>query len=478
MPRIAVLGGSVVGSVTALLFARSGWRVDLVDPELDAFSGDEPDELRSRPGAPHTVQAHGFMSRTLFELTTRLPDVRQALEDAGAVIVRPSQGLPPHLYDGGRPDDHELDTMRVRRVTLDRVLARFVAAEPLVRRLPERVEGLDLEPGSPPRVRGLRVGGSTLEADLVVDAGGRRSPVAGWLADAGVVVPERRDPCVSRYYTRHFRVVGEPPGLNLGYAEVHQFPCLTQLMFLGDRSTAMLAQAVHDEDTALKSLRHPDAFQAVLRANEALAEWYAALEPTSQVFCLGAFDNRMRSLVLDGEPLVLGLHPVGDSLALTNPTRGRGIAMGLAAAGRLHDLAAMEGCRDAELTTEHDAWCQRVLGVYYRESAVHDAAGDRRLRAGLLGRSVPGNAPAIELPEGHPVSSGELEAVARLDPDLIRLVTRATMCLDDDRRIGSPEVAARVRELTPSVPEAAPAPEALDGLHVRANLVGVLAAFS
>jgi hypothetical protein len=93
---------------------------------------------------------------------------------------------------------------------------------------------------------------------------------------------------------------------------------------------------------------------------------------------------------------------------------------------------------------------------------------------------VPGNAPAIELPEGHPVSSAELEAVARLDPDLIRLVTRATMCLDDDRRIASPEVAARVRELTPSVPAAAPtpSPETLDGLHARENLVGVLAAFS
>jgi 2-polyprenyl-6-methoxyphenol hydroxylase-like FAD-dependent oxidoreductase len=330
------------------------------------LTGAEPAELRSRPGAPHTVQAHGFMSRTLLELTTRLPDVRQSLEAAGAVIVNATRGLPPHLYDGGRRDDHELDTLRTRRVTLDRVLSHVVASEPLVRRVTERVRGLELDPGSPPRVRGLRLAGRTLAADLVVDAGGRRSPVVRWLLDAGIAVPERRDPCVSRYYTRHFRVVGEPPGLNLGFAEVHQFPCLTQLMFLGDGSSAMLAQAVHDDDSVLKALRDPDAFQAVLRANESLAEWCAVLEPTSEVFCLGAFDNRMRSLVVDGRPLVLGLQLVGDALAMTNPTRGRGIAMGLAAAGRLHDLAVLDGRRDGELTVSYDAWCQRVLGVYYR----------------------------------------------------------------------------------------------------------------
>jgi hypothetical protein len=96
---------------------------------------------------------------------------------------------------------------------------------------------------------------------------------------------------------------------------------------------------------------------------------------------------------------------------------------------------------------------------------------------------VPGNAPAIELPDGHPVSSADLEAVARLDPGLIRLVTRATMCLDDDRRIATLEVAARVRELMAagSVGAAPAGPatmEPLGGLHVRANLVRALAPYN
>jgi hypothetical protein len=156
--------------------------------------------------------------------------------------------------------------------------------------------------------------------------------------------------------------------------------------------------------------------------------------------------------------------------------------MGLAAAGRLHDLAVHESRRDAGLTVAYDEWCQRVLGVYYRESAAFDLAGARRLRAGLLGESVPGNAPGIELPDGHPVSSADLERVAGLDPDLIRLVTRATMLLDDDRRIASAAVVSRVRALaaeSPVEPAAVPAPHRpLEGLHARENLVRLLAAYN
>ena len=54
--RLAVLGGSVVGSAAALLFARSGWTVTVVDPELDRLGGPES-ALAPRPGAPHTIQA-------------------------------------------------------------------------------------------------------------------------------------------------------------------------------------------------------------------------------------------------------------------------------------------------------------------------------------------------------------------------------------------------------------------------------------
>lgn len=482
MPSVAILGGSVIGSAAALLLARAGWAVTVIDPELDTLLQSDPQRTVPRPGAPHAVQAHGFMARTHVELATRLPDVLDALLAAGAPEVQLAEMIPPHLYDGGRGQDEELRCLRVRRVTLDRVFAAAVAREPGVHRMAVKAVGLATADGrSPLRVRGVVLAdGWTVEADVVLDAGGRRSPVSGWLAELGAPPTEWTDPCVARYYSREFRIRdGATPPLNRGFAEVHDFPSLTQLLFLGDNRTAMLAQSVHDEDPLLKLLRHPDAFDAVAARNEAFSAWWAALEPISEVYALGAFDNRMRSLVAGGSPQVLGLFQVGDALAMTNPTRGRGISMGLAALGRLHDLLVVEGLTGADALLAYDEWCERVLAVYYRETAATDAAYSRRLRAGLLGKSVPGNAPTVEVPHGNPVTADEISRAAASDPDLFRLLLRATMLLDDDRTIASPAVSHRVRLVLEGLPDAPPPPpEPSDGLHDRDTLTDLLAPYA
>ena len=291
--------------------------------------------------------------------------------------------------------------------------------------------------------------------------------------------PERHDESIARYYSRHYRITGDRPPLNVGFADVHEFTCHVQLMFLGDRGTAMVALAAHDQDPVLKALRHPGAYDAVLGANDRFAAWREVLEPTTEVFCLGAFDNRMRGLVADGTPVVRGLWQVGDALATTNPTRGRGVSMGLMGAGQLVDvLAAHDDPDDAALAFE--AWRDRVLSVAYRECAATDVLAARQFSAGLAGRSMPANAPALEIPEDHPFTAKELERAAGLDPDLFRLFLRATVLLDDDREVLAPEVAARVREVLdeagPPTPRPAPTdrrpPRPRDG-HPPARAVAV-----
>lgn len=477
MPRLVVLGGSVVGAATAMMFARSGWQVTVVDPEHARFSA-PGDAVAPRPGAPHAVQAHGFMARALHELTTRLPDVADAVAGAGAPVVRLADMMPPPLYDGGRPCDDELATLRCRRVTLDRVIGSSLAAEPGVTVRQVRATALALDTGGPvPRARGLRLDdGTEVAADVVVDAGGRRSPVTGWLAAAGHPLVEQVDHSTVRYYTRHFAVDPDrAPRPNRGYLEAHEFPSFVQLLFLGDNDTAMLALCVHDADPIFKRARDEDAYTAVARGNPGLAAWLDAMEATGPVHCLGSLDNRMRRTVRDGRPVVLGLHQVGDALAMTNPTRGRGIAMGLAAAGALHDLLA--GGPDDDATLALDDWQQRVLAVYYREAAASDANVGRRLQAVVEGVPTPANAPGVELPAGFPVSATDLERAAGNDPDLFRTVLRASMVLDDDRVVGTAGVAARARQVLARLPEPdPPAPPATDGLHDRAELERLLGA--
>jgi len=476
MPHVAVLGGSIVGSAIALQLARSGWRVTVVDPELDLLDVPEP---APRPGAPHTVHAHGFMSRTHHELATRLPDVLAGVVDRGAPVVELAAMVPPPLHDGGRPGDEQLRCLRSRRWLIDRVIAEAVRREAGITLVPERATGLLLEDdGRVPTVHGLALADGKVEADLTIDAGGRRSAVRRWLGATGLTQPERVDPCVVRYYTRHFRLrdgTAYPP--LTGFAVVHDFPSLVQLIFLGDNGTAMMAQAVHDRDPSLTALRHPDAFDAVAAANPELTPWLEVLEPISPVFCLGAFDNRMRRLVDDGRPVVRGLQQVGDALAMTNPTRGRGMAMGLAAAGVLHDLLVSDGRDPDALALAFDAWQQRALAVYYRETAAVDTVLSARLTGGLEGRSVPGNAPGIELPEGHPVSPEQFERAAGRDPDLFRLQMRAVMLLDDERVVAAPETTERVRRVLAALPEPepSPTPPSEGVLHDRAALDALLA---
>ena len=93
--------------------------------------------------------------------------------------------------------------------------------------------------------------------------------------------------------------------------------------------------------------------------------------------------NRLRTFVVDGRPLALGVHAVGDASVCTNPLYGRGCSTGfwhahlLAGVLREHpdDLTAQALALHA-LTEEH-------LLPWYRSSVVQDAEA-RRIAAALL----------------------------------------------------------------------------------------------
>ena len=123
-----------------------------------------------------------------------------------------------------------------------------------------------------------------------------------------------------------------------------------------------------------------------------------------------------------------------------------------------------------------DAWRDRVLAVAYRECAATDMLAVRQLNAGLAGRSMPANAPAVEIPDDHPFTAKELERAAGLDPDLFRVFLRATILLDDERSVLGPGVANDVRRILDAAgPPEQDRPRPTDGLHDRDTLTRLLA---
>jgi 2-polyprenyl-6-methoxyphenol hydroxylase-like FAD-dependent oxidoreductase len=448
MPSIAILGGSVIGSAAALLFARAGWAVTLVDPELPLMARPDDDLPRRRPGAPQAVQAHAHTARATYELRTRLPDVYDALLAAGANVL--PFAMPPHLATGGpNPTDDRLTAIRTRRVVLDAVIADAVRQEPGVTALTVKASSLVLEDRTVPRATGLRLAdGRTVPADVLLDAGGRRSPVTGWLARAGIDQPEETSECALTYYSRHHRIVAEPPPMP-GFAVVLDFPTHQLLGFRGDRDYLTVALVRHAGDKERARWQDDEEFDSALTSMPGFVEWRRALEPAGPVLPMGAVRNRMTALVDQDRPLVLGLHQVGDALTTTNPSRGRGIAFGLTAVGRLHDLlTAGDTLPPADdVALELHAWQRDVLRHYYRETCVVDLELAARIRATLTGGEAPPTAPAVLLPERHPVTSEQVAEAAGRDAELFRLFVRALHMMDDEREIASPTTTAWVRRL-------------------------------
>lgn len=223
MARIVVLGGGVCGSASAMLLARDGHEVRVLEKESCALpaSVDDAWESWDRKGVAQFRQAHYVQSRFRHVLDAELPDVRDALDAAGGLRFSPLVAMPPFIEDRApRPGDDRFETLTGRRPVLEYVFTRAVADEPgvdVVRGASATglVTGAEVLPGVP-HVTGVRTAeGEEITADLVVDATGRRSELPDWIVAAGGRRPiEEPEDSGFTYYTRYFR--GELPAVLTG----------------------------------------------------------------------------------------------------------------------------------------------------------------------------------------------------------------------------------------------------------------------
>ena len=204
--------------------------------------------------------------------------------------------------------------------------------------------------------------GTEHRADLVVDAGGRRSALPSWLAAIGArPVEEQRDDCGFVYYARHFRSAdgSHPP---LFGPPLQHYESVSTITLPADNGTWGVGLVASAHDAAMRPCRDPRRWTDVINAVPLVAHWIDA-EPISDVAVMAGIEDRQRSYVVDGEPVATGVVAVGDAWACTNPSVGRGCTIGLMHAEALRDLVRDAAARrrlDLRLQAWHASTQTRV----------------------------------------------------------------------------------------------------------------------
>jgi 2-polyprenyl-6-methoxyphenol hydroxylase-like FAD-dependent oxidoreductase len=306
-----------------------------------------------------------------------------------------------------------------RRSTFDWVLLRALQAAPGVTlRCGVRVTGLRAMAGAPPRVMGVRTNQAGHAADLVVDATGRRSPIDRWLAEIGArPTATWSAECGVAYYSRHYRV--RPAATLPGPLTTRIVAALDEFtvgIWGADNGAMQLAVAPLATDHRFRTVRDPAVFTAVLRTVPTYAAWLDGLDPITPVFPMAAVHNTLRRLVVDGAPVVTGLHALGDTVCTTNPTLGRGLSLALCGAVDLVDTLERHGDDWPALALALDQLVAAHVVPFYEDQVAIDAARLATLRQTIFDTPAPSPPSA----SAHRVSYAQLRTAARVDPTAFR----------------------------------------------------------
>jgi hypothetical protein len=186
----------------------------------------------------------------------------------------------------------------------------------LVRRT-GRVERLLIERG---RVAGVVVDGRLVPAELVIDASGR-APKLG-----GPSVEEIGGDCGLAYVDRRYRLRegAEPGPLTQPFVWGGSFDGFDAMVFPHERGHFSVVIVRPASDAGLRQLRHRELFEAACRAIPALAAW---TDPDRSVPCGDVLPGGLLRNVYRWQRPLAGIVSVGDAVATTTPTAGRGVAM-------------------------------------------------------------------------------------------------------------------------------------------------------
>lgn len=379
--RTLIVGSGPTGLLLGAALAGRGHEVTSVDRDPGPAG-----HTWVRRGVMQFEHAHGFRPQVPMVLQAEWPE---ALDTWLSLDAEPVEVSSP----GG---SREAQVVRSRRSTFERALRLAANEQPSLTLRTGHVDGLVVDRG---HVTGARVDGSHVQADLVVDASGRSGHLGRSSALSGD--PELDGDCGLAYVDRTYRLrVGAEPGpLMNPLANIADFDGYQSLVFLHESGhfSVVLVRPTHDP--ALKPLRFEAAFDAACQAIPALAEWTdpTRAHPTSRVLVGGALRNVYRRQT--GTP---GLVAVGDSVATTTPTRGRGIAMACMQVSGLLGLLD-DGADPQTLSEPFGAWCDHHIEPWVADHIAIDGGTVRRWRG-------------EDLDLNSPLTSDLIAAAAEADP--------------------------------------------------------------
>ena len=419
MSEIVVIGGGIAGLSSAMLLARDGHHVTLL--ERDPAPPPEPTEAWAeweRRGVNQFRLPHYFLARFREVAERELPDLLGALDAAGALRIN-SIELAPAEFTGGRRDgDERFAQITGRRPVVEATFARLAAEEPGVEiRRGVAVRGLAAaEPtnGDVPHVVGVVTDtGERIDADLVVDAGGRRSALPDWLEAIGARRPvEEADDCGFVYYGRHFRSADGtlPPMFG---PPLQPYDSVTWLTLPADNGTWSVTLIASAKDAVMRRARDVDTWERIVRAYPLIAHWVDA-EPITGVDVIAKIEDRVRHFTVDGEPVATGVAAVGDAWACTNPSVGRGASFALLHAVCLRDVLRAVGTEDSDaLARKWNEATETELGPWVSDTLDFDRHRLAEVDAQIAGVPYETDDPAWKL-------GSALRAGAAGDPDLLR----------------------------------------------------------
>jgi 2-polyprenyl-6-methoxyphenol hydroxylase-like FAD-dependent oxidoreductase len=325
-----------------MMLARDGHDVTVLerDPEPPP-PPDQAWDMWDRRGVNQFRMLHYLLPRFRTVANAELPELNAALVDAGALSWNLLDDLPTELTGGPQEGDDRFVSVTARRPVVESVVAGLAAkTDGVTIRRGTTVEGLVTTNGADgiPHVSGVRLaGGEELAADLVVDAGGRRSAAPEWLRAVGSPGPtEMIEDCGFIYYGRHYRSDdGSFPALISGL--LTPYGSVSILTLPADNGTWGLGLITSARDRALHNLSRNEVWERTVKSFPLVAHWIDA-EPITDVQIMAKIEDRQRTFVIDGKPVVTGLVPLGDAWACTNPSLGRGISIGMMHCAALRDL--------------------------------------------------------------------------------------------------------------------------------------------